>query len=184
MAKKNKFIPRLIASSLMTSVVSYSATAGLRALETKTNLQKNILDPLGVYDFLTTTTSQNQIVIGVVSTAFLMFMFSKLGGKGGRYEDASSHGVHGTSRWGKPNELMDKGAMSKQNRFSKKDPFKALKAEEGTVLGVIPGKNEMIIMPKGTSVDNRNVLLIGASGSGKGQAFVYNNILNTIVHHC
>lgn len=52
--------------------------------------------------------------------------------------------------------------------------------EPGIILGKIPNRKELIIMPKDTVVDNRNVLIIGSSGSGKGQAYVFPNMLNHV----
>ncbi|AOZ94887.1 VirD4-like conjugal transfer protein, CD1115 family [Paenibacillus crassostreae] len=93
--------------------------------------------------------------------------------------DASDFGLHGTSKWGQPSDVVNGKTFSKKNSYSK-DPISAFKIEPGIILGKVPNKKELIIMPKGTNVDNRNVLVIGSSGSGKGQAYVFPNMLNHI----
>lgn len=93
--------------------------------------------------------------------------------------DASDFGLHGTSKWGQPSDVVNGRTFSKRNTYSK-DPFSAFKMEPGIILGKIPSRKELIIMPKGTNIDNRNVLVIGSSGSGKGQAYVFPNMLNHV----
>ncbi len=92
-------------------------------------------------------------------------------------KDASDFGLHGTSRWGKFSEVITGSILSNNNRFSKK-PLSALDVDPGIVVAKVPAKNELLIIPENTSIDNRNILVIGSSGSGKGQSFVFPNVIN------
>ena len=94
------------------------------------------------------------------------------------YKDASDHGAYGSAQFSNLDKLRAAGyiASKKHSKWNEKNPYIALNASEGIVLGRV--ENELVIIPPESKLDNRNVLLIGASGSGKGQAFVINNILN------
>lgn len=161
----------------MTVVISYFITSLLRMVLTRTGLQHNLMDYRGTLDFLQTTDLQNQAVVLILSILFLVFMTSKMGLFENKYIDASSFGVHGTSRWGKFTEIINGKAMSKNNKFNK-NPLKTLDVEKGIIVGKVPEKNELLIIPRNTVIDNRNVMVIGSSGSGKGQAFVFGNVIN------
>ena len=178
MKREKGYWKKVIAVIPMTFIVAYFLSGGVRTLNERTNLQDNMLDYKGTYHWITETAdSQMQLLVGVLSLAFFFYTLTKIGGKKG-YENASDHGVHGTSMWGEVEELKKGKAISSNNKFSLKDPLKTLKVEDGIVLGKVPNKNELVIIPPSTTVDNSNVFLIGASGSGKGQSFVYNNIIN------
>lgn len=94
-----------------------------------------------------------------------------------RYEDASDFGLHGTSRWGHPSDVINGKTFSKNNSYTT-NPIDSFKIEKGIIVGKVPNKRELLIMPKNTTIDNRNVLVVGSSGSGKGQTFVYPNMFN------
>ncbi|AQQ55619.1 hypothetical protein B0X71_20610 (plasmid) [Planococcus lenghuensis] len=42
----------------------------------------------------------------------------------------------------------------------------------------MPKKKRLLIIPRTTKIDNRNVYIVGSSGSGKGQSYVIPNLLN------
>lgn len=175
--KKDNVLKKIVASSLMAVIFAYFFTGLFKTLTLQNSLTDNMKDPMGILDFVVNGNLQVQVFIPLLSMVMFGVMYSKLGGKKG-YKNASDHGVHGTSRWAEVFELIKGKAISSKNKFSTKDPFKTLKVEDGIVLGKVPNKNELVIMPKSTTVDNSNVFLIGASGSGKGQSFVFNNIIN------
>ncbi|WP_181935451.1 VirD4-like conjugal transfer protein, CD1115 family, partial [Staphylococcus aureus] len=94
-----------------------------------------------------------------------------------KLEYASDFGLHGTSRWGTPDEVIDGKMFSKNNSYTT-DPVDAFQMEKGIIVGKVPKKRELLIIPRNTTIDNRNVLVIGSSGSGKGQSFVFPNMIN------
>ncbi|MEC3151972.1 type IV secretory system conjugative DNA transfer family protein, partial [Bacillus cereus] len=51
-------------------------------------------------------------------------------------------------------------------------------AENGIILGRDIKTKKLIIVHDETTVDNQNVNVVGSSGSGKGQAFAINNLIN------
>lgn len=104
-----------------------------------------------------------------------------------KHDDASSQGLHGTANWQDPHELTDGKTLSKKNRFAKSFPLSLvpklqnsapLEMEEGIILGRIPKTNKLLIMPKDTTIDNKNVIVIGSSGSAKTQSYILPNIVN------
>jgi type IV secretion system protein VirD4 len=177
MKKDNPIMKKIIAGLFMTLIVAYFLSSALRTLNEYTNFQKNVLDFKGTLDFIFNTNSQNQMVVLLLSAVFFGFMISKMGGKKG-YKDASDHGVHGTSRWGKFEELLKGNAIAKKNKFNPRDPIKTFEIEKGIIVAKKPKSRELLIIPKDTTIDNRNVLVVGSSGSGKGQSFVFPNLLN------
>jgi type IV secretion system protein VirD4 len=171
-------IKNSIALVFLASLFTYFASAGMKTINEMSKFQDNVLNPETILEFLKTTDSQTQMIIGIAVLLLTWFVGSNMEFRDKKYQDASSFGVHGTSRWGKVEELKEGKAISINNKISLKDPFKTLKVEDGIVLAKDPIKNELIILPENTTVDNSNVCLIGASGSGKGQAVVYNNLIN------
>ncbi|MDA6130991.1 type IV secretory system conjugative DNA transfer family protein, partial [Escherichia coli] len=67
-------------------------------------------------------------------------------------------------------------ANKKLSKYSSKDALKTLEAPSGIILGRVD--DELLIIPPESELDNRNVLVVGSSGSAKGQAFVIPNIIN------
>jgi type IV secretion system protein VirD4 len=95
------------------------------------------------------------------------------------YDDASEFGLHGTNKMEDPEKLMDGEILSKKSSYHPRSIKETLKdLEEGIVIGKIPGKNKLMIIHDKTEIDNKNVLVYGASGAGKGQSYVLPNILN------
>ncbi|WP_430510696.1 VirD4-like conjugal transfer protein, CD1115 family [Gottfriedia solisilvae] len=176
--KKNQLHKQIVALVLMGIVTFYVLTNGMKTIQLQTDFQNNMLNVKGTIDYFMSTTIEDQLAISVISILILGFIIKQMNLKKKKYEDASEFGVHGDARFGEINELIESNAISTNNKFSKTEPFKSLDVEEGLVVGVVPGKNEMIIIPSDTSIDNRNILVIGSSGSGKGQSFVFPNIIN------
>lgn len=168
----------IIGGIILTVFFIYVLASLLMVLFMEMNFNNVIKDPKGVYNWFFVADKEPLLIIGVLSPLFLFFITNKLGLYDNVYQDASKYGVHGTSRWGRIEELKEGNSIAKKSPFNPKNPFKALSNESGLVLGKIPNENELIIVPQGSSVDNRNVLIIGSSGSGKGQAYVYNNVIN------
>src|SRR5699024_7622756 len=94
------------------------------------------------------------------------------------FEDASDFGVKGTAKWGNPSEMMDGKILSKYSKFSEKTSKKGLKMEEGIVVGRIPNQKKALIIHKETNLETMNVYVNGPSGSGKGQSYVFTNLVN------
>lgn len=94
------------------------------------------------------------------------------------YRDASTHGAYGNAQFSTVEDVRESGFIAERNesKWSEKDPLKSLGVKEGIILG--SSKDELFIIPPETELDNRNVLVVGSSGSSKGQAFVINNIIN------
>lgn len=101
-------------------------------------------------------------------------LFTKKG-----YSEADDIGIHGTARWGNPDELRDgKVLAKKKNSNYTKNLKKNLEMENGFILGKVPDKKDLLIMHDETSIDNQNVVIIGSSGAGKTQSYVLPNIIN------
>lgn len=174
---RNKFVQILCGLTIGT-ILGYFYAGLLRVLKEHNNLQDNLKDYEGTIQFMKTTDKQMQILFLVVLVISMGFVFSKMGLKNKKYEDASDFGVHGTSRWGTIPELLKGGAISKNSKYSETDPFKTLNAEKGIILGRDIETKKLVIAHDETTVDNLNVNVVGSSGSGKGQAFAINNLIN------
>lgn len=94
-----------------------------------------------------------------------------------KFQYADEFGLHGTSRFGEPSEVIDGKMFSKNNSYTK-NPINSFRIEKGIIVGKVPKKRELLIIPKNTTIDNRNVFVVGSSGAGKGQAFALPNIIN------
>ncbi|MDW4404336.1 type IV secretory system conjugative DNA transfer family protein [Staphylococcus saprophyticus] len=95
------------------------------------------------------------------------------------YEEADDVGIHGTSKWGDPDELRNgKTLAKKSNSNYGRNLNKNLNMENGIILGKVPEKKGLTIMHDNTDIDNQNVVVIGSSGAGKSQAYVIPNLIN------
>lgn len=177
--QENKLFKLVVSGVVILIVMFYFFSAGIKTITEVSDFQQNLMDYKGVLLFLKTTTKENLMAISALTVFITGFLLYHMGLKGKRYEDAHKLGVHGTSRWGKPEELKKGKAVSSKSTYYPKNPIKTLKnLERGLIVGQIPKKNEVMVIPLKTSIDNRNILLIGSSGSGKGQSFVYPNVIN------
>ena len=174
---KNAGIKALCAF-LMLMIFSYFISAVLRTIVEFTNLSENVFDYNGTYEFMKETDLEMQLALICFGVLFGWFMLARMNFFKKKYEDASEFGVHGNSRFGTYDEYIESGVISENNKVHPKNVLKTLQVEDGIILGKKPDSNKLIIIPEDTSLDNTNVCLIGSSGSGKGQAFVYNNIVN------
>ncbi|WP_436949269.1 VirD4-like conjugal transfer protein, CD1115 family [Staphylococcus shinii] len=95
------------------------------------------------------------------------------------YSEADEVGLHGTSKWGNPDELRNgKTLVTQKNSHYGKNLKKNLNMENGYILGKVPDKKDLLIMHDGTDIDNQNVTIIGSSGAGKTQSYVIPNLIN------
>ncbi|WP_162800265.1 type IV secretory system conjugative DNA transfer family protein [Oceanobacillus zhaokaii] len=78
------------------------------------------------------------------------------------------------------NDYIERGIFSKRSRakYDSRNPYVALAAEEGIILGRDQNKKQLILLPEQTDADNHNVLTFGSSGASKGQANVLPNLVN------
>ncbi|MDR6726114.1 type IV secretion system protein VirD4 [Paenibacillus amylolyticus] len=180
MELKNKAWKPIFASFLMSILFSYLLMVGFYLIGPGGDFTQLLLEPVKVISFA--YAQENLKVI------FSLIPFVILGGMLysmrssivlPKLVDASDFGLHGTSKWGQPSDVVNGKTFSKRNAYTK-DPLSAFMMEPGIILGKIPSRRELIIMPKGTNIDNRNVLIIGSSGSGKGQAYVFPNMMNHV----
>lgn len=177
--KKKAWKP-IFVSFLLSLIFSYLLMVGFYIIGPGGDITELILDPATVIPF--TYSQENLKVIFsfipfIILGALLYSMRTSI--LLPKLIDASDFGLHGTSKWGQPSDVVNGKTFSKRNSYQS-DPMSAFKMEPGIILGKIPSRKELIIMPKGTNVDNRNVLVIGSSGSGKGQAYVFPNMMNHV----
>lgn len=177
--KKKAWKP-IFVSFLLSLIFSYLLMVGFYIIGPGGDITELILDPATVIPF--TYSQENLKVIFsfmpfIILGALLYSMRTSI--LLPKLVDASDFGLHGTSKWGQPSDVVNGKTFSKRNSYQS-DPMSAFKMEPGIILGKIPSRKELIIMSKGTNVDNRNVLVIGSSGSGKGQAYVFPNMMNHV----
>ena len=172
---------KIIATVLLTCIVAYSISGLLYGLLKKINLRDALLHYESVFQFLQTTSSEYLLVIVAITGLFIGWFLKHVAIFEKTYEDASEHGVHGSGRMAAPNDYIKKGLTAKKDdtKFDSKDKYVALGAREGIVLAREENKRNLILIPEDTTADNKNVLVIGSSGSSKGQGYVINNLVNT-----
>ena len=182
MAKKKKenqsrFVDGIVAL-VMTFIMSYFLITTYQMFTTGNDIVKALLDFRGNYLFLAEMGRTNQMVIISIYFGVAALFYSVMTKKPKGYKDASEHGAYGNSQFSDVEDIREDGfiASSKESKWSEKDPYKALGSSEGIILGT--DGNELVIIPPDSKLDNRNVLVVGSSGSSKGQAFVINNIIN------
>ncbi|WP_332633105.1 VirD4-like conjugal transfer protein, CD1115 family [Halalkalibacter flavus] len=96
-----------------------------------------------------------------------------------QYDDASDFALHGSNKIEDSEEAIDGKVLSNKTDYTPKDYKGVLKnVEEGIVLGKVPNENRLLVVHDSTEIDNKNVLVVGSSGSGKGQSYVIPNIIN------
>ena len=165
---------------LLSLLVGYVLTGFLRFINEKGDLNAILLDVSGTLSFITEQADrQTQLLVGMLSVVFLGWFLSKMRLFEERYEDAHDFGVHGSARFTQPHEVINGKHFSKQNKFYPSQPEKTLSAlENGLIVGRVPEKKQVLVIPRSTEIDNRNVYIVGSSGSGKGQSYVIPNLLN------
>ncbi|MGM1023738.1 MAG: VirD4-like conjugal transfer protein, CD1115 family [Bacillota bacterium] len=175
--KKNAWKP-IFASFILSLLFSYLLMVVFYMAGPGGKFEELILHPVKVITFCYSDKNLKMIfslMPFVILGALLYYMKSAI--LIPKMIDASDFGLHGTARWGRTSEVINGKIFSKKNAYSK-NPLSGFKIEPGIILGKVPNKKELIIMPVDTKIDNRNVLVIGSSGSGKGQAYVFPNMTN------
>jgi type IV secretion system protein VirD4 len=161
-----------------TIFIGYLIMSGYQVFTNGSDFVKELLDYKTKYELLVALDSTRQMVFVAVVIGVTALFYTAMNKKPKGYKDASQHGAYGNSQFSKIEDLREDGfiAQKKQSKWSEKDPFIALGSGEGIVLGKTD--KELIVIPPNSKLDNRNVLVVGSSGSSKGQAFVINNIIN------
>ncbi|MEK6189793.1 MAG: type IV secretory system conjugative DNA transfer family protein, partial [Carnobacterium alterfunditum] len=159
--------------------VGYAGVSGLQMIGNK---EKSFFDHFVEYDnkfdWLMAQELSYQVPLLVLVVAVFTLMATMTKKKESGYKDASNHGAYGNAVFSDFEDVRESGfiAERKQSKWSKKDPLKTLEVREGIILGM--EEDELFIIHPESNLDNRNVLVVGSSGSSKGQAFVINNIIN------
>ncbi|WP_404456850.1 type IV secretory system conjugative DNA transfer family protein (plasmid) [Virgibacillus necropolis] len=171
---------KIVATALLTCIVVYSISGLLYGLLEKINLRDALLNYESVFQFLQTTSPEYLLVIVAISGLFIGWFLKHIDIFEKTYEDASEHGVHGSGRMAKPIDYINKEitAKRKYTKYDNNDKKVALGTEEGIILAREENKKNLITIPEDTSADNKNVLVIGSSGSSKGQGYVIPNLIN------
>lgn len=184
MSKSKKSKKNPILDFVLSLLVSVAITYLLFSLIRSFFIDGSILDSILAFkdnsQWLFSADRSYQIVFAAVFLLLFSILFFSNGGKSSGYKDASSHGAYGNAKFSYVDDLREDDyiAPKKEGKWSEKDPYKALKSSNGIILG--RSNDELVIVPPDSSLDNRNVLVVGSSGSSKGQAFVINNILNNV----
>lgn len=183
MAKKRKeksLLSKVVATLLMFSVLFYSFNAAIMAfIGGMGKFEETFTDYQSVIHFMLYSDDlQNRMVAAVLAVVVTVLLSVKMFSSQKQYKNAHDFGLHGTARFAELSEYIESGTASKNNHASTDNPFKTLKVEEGIILGAKPDSNELLIIPNDTKLDNLNTLVVGSAGSGKGQAFVFPNMIN------
>lgn len=171
---------RIAITFLLTLLIGYVLSGLFTFLKLKGDLNSRLLDMSGTLNYvLNDADTQTKILVILLSGLFFFWFLSKMNLMEKSYEDAHDYGVHGSARFTHPHEVMNGKQLSKRNKYSKSNPEKTFESlETGLIVGKVPDKKQVLIIPRTTSIDNRNVYVVGSSGSGKGQSYVIPNLLN------
>ena len=171
---------RIAVTFLLTLLIGYVLSGLFTFLKLKGSFNSHLLDVTGTFDYvMNDADNQTKILIILLTGVFFFWFLSKMKLMEKSYEDAHDYGVHGSSRFTQPHEVMNGKQLSKQNKYSKSNPTKTFETlENGLIVGKVPDKKQVLIIPRTTTIDNRNVYVVGSSGSGKGQSYVIPNLLN------
>ncbi len=175
--QKSRFVDGIIAI-LFGVLVGFLANSALKSLLDEGGFTENLFDPVGSVTWLLEGEMYLQIVMLAITFGMFVLFMNGSSKKDTGYKDASNHGAYGNATFSDADDLREVGfiADKKESKFSEKDPLVTLGASEGIILGRY--NDELLIIPNNSKLDNRNVYLVGSSGSAKGQAFVINNIIN------
>ncbi|WJE41234.1 type IV secretory system conjugative DNA transfer family protein (plasmid) [Bacillus halotolerans] len=180
---KKHFYTALIPILLLTGIGTHLIAILLYVLTHQkelNNLDASLLFSKGIYDFILADENGKTLLLGAMAILFFasiylvrQSIFQKT------YRDDSDFGVHGSATFEEPTKLMNGKVLSNNSSYSKL-PFvgykKVLKMEEGIVLGKVG--RDILVIPEDTQLPNKNVLVVGPPGSGKGQTNVIPNIVN------
>ncbi|MCJ8223705.1 VirD4-like conjugal transfer protein, CD1115 family [Bacillus paralicheniformis] len=172
-------IPIILLTGLGTHIVAIILYALTHPKELD-NLDASTIFNTKIYDYILSDPNGQPLLLGTMILLFILStylvrqsIFQKT------YRDDSDFGVHGSARFEDPKRLMDGRVLSNKASYSN-IPFigykKALDMEEGIILGKVGKK--VLVIPDKTEISNKNVLVVGPSGSGKGQTNVIPNLVN------
>lgn len=158
--------------------VGYGSISVLQTINGTNSMGYNLLDFKNKLSWILDKDMSYKAPILMLTLGMFVLLAQMTRKKSTGYKDAAGHGAYGDSVFSNVEDLREGGliAPEKESKWSEKNPLKTLGASEGIILGRID--DELVIIPPDSSLDNRNVLLVGSSGSAKGQAFVINNIIN------
>jgi type IV secretion system protein VirD4 len=171
---------RIAMTFLLTLLIGYVLSGLFTLLKLKGELNNRLLDVSGTLDYVTNDAdNQTKLLIVLLMGVFFFWFLSKMNLMEKTYEDAHDYGVHGSAHFTHPQDVMDGKQLSKRNKYHKANPSKTFESlENGLIVGKVPDKKQVLIIPRETTIDNRNVYVVGSSGSGKGQSYVIPNLLN------
>ncbi|NUH84742.1 type IV secretory system conjugative DNA transfer family protein [Bacillus firmus] len=175
--QKSRFVDGII-GILFGMLVGFLANSGLKSLLDEGGFIDNLLDPVGSVMWLLKGEMYLQIVMLAITFGMFVLFMNGSSKKDTGYKDASNHGAYGSAVFSDFEDLREEELIAdkKESKYSPKDALKTLEASGGIVLGRVD--DELLILPPDSSLDNRNVLVVGSSGSAKGQSFVIPNIIN------
>lgn len=181
MAKKNKQKSRAVdflIGLLFSLFVGYLINTGLKTLFHEGGFKDNLFNPVETVSWILDGEMHYKIMVFSFSFGVFALFMNGTSRRNSGYMDASSHGAYGNSVFSDFDDLRAEGliANKKLSKYSSKDALKTLEAPSGIILGRVD--DELLIIPPESELDNRNVLVVGSSGSAKGQAFVIPNIIN------
>lgn len=181
MAKKNKRKSRAVdflIGLLFSGFVGYLINTGLKTLFHEGGYKDNLFDPVETISWIIEGEMHYKTLVFAFSFGVFALFMNGTSNKDGGYKNASAHGAYGDAEFSSLEALREVGfiASKKESKYSTKDPYVTLSASEGIILG--RENNELLIIPPNSKLDNRNVYVVGSSGSAKGQAFVIDNIIN------
>lgn len=158
--------------------VGYGSISVLQTINGTNSMGYNLLDFKNKLSWILDKDMSYKVPILMLTLGMFVLLAQMTRKKSSGYKDAAGHGAYGDAVFSNADDLRESGliAPEKESKWSEKNPLKTLGASEGIILGRID--DELIIIPPDSTLDNRNVFLVGSSGSAKGQAFVINNIIN------
>lgn len=193
MAKKKKdssqpsFIKSLFVGTVMAGAIGYLGVSVFHTFTNGIELLNSLIDYQAKYEWL--LSQDSPIRYGIYASPLLFAMLFKAFNRktNETYSDASNHGVFGDAVFSDLEELKENKFVpvdQKPNLIKKEKSvtrwsenfWETLKIPEGIILG--REENELVVLHPQSKLDNRNVLVVGSSGSSKGQAFVIPNLIN------
>lgn len=186
-SKLKRALKTLVGSLILTPSIGYVLIAFYHSFVNDIGMSQSLLNYNSVLDWIGQLEGNTKrlLYLSPFIVTVLTLVFSKPSNS--TYSDAAEHGVYGSSEFSDLSELKDNGFVPEDDLrgprakwsnkwWSQKGFETALKAPEGIILGR-EGK-ELVLLHNESKLDNRNVLVVGSSGSSKGQAFVIPNLIN------
>ncbi len=159
-------------------IADYMLITAFQTFETKGDYVNVLLQYDDKIEWVKTANPISQIALLIVSLLSFFLMVSMTSKKNSGYTDAAGHGAYGDAMFSSLDDVRENSfiAEAKKSKLSESNALKTMEIEEGLILG--RENNQLLVIHPDSSLDNRNVLIVGSSGSGKGQAFVINNLIN------